>query len=204
MSRGPAKQFDPDKALYQAMKVFWAKGYAGSGLNELLDAMGISRKSLYDTYGSKRELYVQALELYVEQFIGRIVEILDADGSPMRNVRRALRFIDTSNGKPVSSGCMIGVGMGQFRSDQPEIATVLRDHLQTLEDAWYRALERAVKAGELNPQAKPRDLARMLTATAQGLALIRRVQEAPAMSRSIIRGTMATLDALSASASPAT
>ena len=46
MTRGPAKQFDPAEAVDQAMNVFWAKGYVGAGLNELLDAMGISRKSL--------------------------------------------------------------------------------------------------------------------------------------------------------------
>ena len=59
MSRGPVKQFDPDQALHQAMKGFWAKGHVGSGLNELLEAMGISRKSLYDTFcgSSKRELF---------------------------------------------------------------------------------------------------------------------------------------------------
>ena len=196
MTRGPAKQFDPDQALHKAMKVFWAKGYVGSGLNELLGAMGISRKSLYDTFGSKRELFIRALDLYAEQIVGRIIEILDAKGPPLRNVRRALEYVEAANGKSVSSGCLIGVGMGQFRSDDPEIAAILRDHLQTLEDAYYRVLVRARKAGELSGQARPRDLARMLTATAQGFTLIRRVDENPAMSRSIIRATMATLDAL--------
>ncbi len=54
MSRGPAKQFDPHEALGKAMQLFWAKGYAATGLAELQEQMGIGRKSLYDTFGNKR------------------------------------------------------------------------------------------------------------------------------------------------------
>ena len=54
MARGPDKQFDPEIALDKAMQLFWAKGYAATGLNELLATMEIGRKSLYDTFGNKR------------------------------------------------------------------------------------------------------------------------------------------------------
>ena len=59
MSRGPDKQFDPEIALDKAMQLFWAKGYAATGLSELLETMGIGRKSLYDTFGNKRALYIK-------------------------------------------------------------------------------------------------------------------------------------------------
>ena len=196
MSRGPAKQFNPDQAVHDAMKVFWAKGYVGSGMNELLGAMGISRKSLYDTFGSKHGLFLCALDRYADKFIGRIVKILDADGSPLSNVREALEQFSTAKSKTPNNGCLIGVGMGQFRSDEPEVAAALRGHLQTMEDAFHRAFKRAIESGELSSKAKPRDFARLLTATAQGLALRRRVDQEPAMSRSVVRATMATLEAL--------
>ncbi len=53
MSRGPDKQFDPHEALGKAMQLFWAKGYAATGLAELQEQIGIGRKSLYDTFGNK-------------------------------------------------------------------------------------------------------------------------------------------------------
>lgn len=197
MSRRPAKQFDPDQALHQAMTVFWAKGYVGSSLSDLLEAMGISRKSLYDTFGSKRALFIRALDLYAEQIIGDFVDLLNAGGSPLINLQRALEHIADANDNTVSSGCLIGVGMSQFRSDDPEISAILHNHLQTFENACYRVLDRVFKVEERNPQTNSRDLARMLTATAQGLMLIRRTNENPEISRSIIRATIATFDALS-------
>lgn len=198
MRRGPARQFDPDQALHEAMKVFWAKGYAAAGLSELLGAMGISRQSLYDTYGSKRELFLLALERYAETFIGGIIRTLDGQGSPLNNVRRALQHFEPAAGTAVNNGCFVGVGMGQFRRDDPAMAAALQKHLVALEDAFYRALKRAVKEGELSAQVRPRDIARMLTATAQGLALRQRVEQSPAAARSTIRAMVATLDALRA------
>ena len=197
MARGPAKQFDPDHALHQAMNVFWTKGYADSGLQELLGAMGISRKSLYDTFGNKRQLYLRALERYTENFVGRTVQILDANGSPLNNIRRALEQFAVTRGKAISKGCFIGVGMAQSVADDQEMASVLRDHLLKIEDAFARTLERALEAGELGSGISPRDLARTLTATTQGLAMRRRVDQDPDVTQSIVRSTLAMLDALS-------
>jgi TetR/AcrR family transcriptional repressor of nem operon len=61
------KRFDPDAALARARDVFWAKGYAGTSAQDLVDAMGINRGSLYGTFGSKRLLYERALDLYLER-----------------------------------------------------------------------------------------------------------------------------------------
>ena len=61
MSRGPDKQFDPHEALEKAMQLFWTKGYSATGVAELQEQMGIGRKSLYDTFGNKRQLFIKAL-----------------------------------------------------------------------------------------------------------------------------------------------
>ncbi len=69
MARGPEKQFDPEEALKKAMKLFWAQGYAATGMAELQSAMGIGRKSLYDTFGNKRQLFIKTLQLYSDTFV---------------------------------------------------------------------------------------------------------------------------------------
>ena len=61
MARGPDKHFDPDRALTQAMLLFWEKGYAAASMAELQARMGLGAKSLYDTFGNKRQLYFRAL-----------------------------------------------------------------------------------------------------------------------------------------------
>ena len=61
MTRGPAKSFDPDKVLDKVMLEFWKKGYAATSISDLREATGLGAKSLYDTYGGKRELFIASI-----------------------------------------------------------------------------------------------------------------------------------------------
>ena len=99
MTRGPRKQFDPTVALDRAMRLFWARGYAATGLAELLDAMEIGRKSLYDTFGNKRRLFLSCLDRYSATVLDGITEVLCRDGPPLENVRRTLAYIVRQNGR---------------------------------------------------------------------------------------------------------
>ena len=194
MSRGPDKQFDPDEALGKAMQLFWAKGYAATGLAELQDRMGIGRKSLYDTFGNKRQLFIKALQLYSDSVVRQIFGELNEEGSPLGNVRRLMRTLQEIHSMPESSGCLLGVSMAQFRTNDTEMAEVLRHHIKGVEEAFYKAFERARDVGELDGNTNIRDLARLFMGIAQGLALIGRVQDAPAVLRSIVNAALATLE----------
>ena len=62
--RGRPREFCTDKALTEALRVFWSKGYEGTSLTDLTEAMGITRPSLYAAFGNKEALFRQALDLY--------------------------------------------------------------------------------------------------------------------------------------------
>ncbi len=94
---------------------------------------------------------------------------------------------------PRSTGCLLGVSMAQFRTDDAEMAAILRRHMKSVEDAFYQAFKRAQEAGELDGDTNIRDLARLYMGIGQGLALIGRVQEAPAIPRSIVNAALARL-----------
>ena len=195
MTRGPDKQFDPEIALDKAMQLFWAKGYAATGLSELLETMGIGRKSLYDTFGNKRALYIKALDRYSQTIVNEIHGGLNNPDRPaLDNVRAVMRDIAARNSKPMSPGCLLGVSMAQFRTDDAEMAGVLRKHMQRVENAYHKALARAQAEGELDGNTNIRDLARLYMGIAQGLALIGRVQDAPAVPRSIVNAALAMLE----------
>jgi AcrR family transcriptional regulator len=61
---GRPRAFDAEKALDCAMQVFWQKGYLGTSLSDLTDAMGINRPSLYAAFGNKKSLFRKALNRY--------------------------------------------------------------------------------------------------------------------------------------------
>src|SRR5690349_13817425 len=77
-TRGRPRSFDADRALDQALKVFWSKGYEGASLPDLTKAMGISRPSLYAAFGNKEELFKKALERYSAGPACYVREALDA------------------------------------------------------------------------------------------------------------------------------
>jgi AcrR family transcriptional regulator len=61
---GRPRGFDAQKALDSAMQVFWRKGYLGTSLSDLTDAMGINRPSLYAAFGNKKSLFRKVLGRY--------------------------------------------------------------------------------------------------------------------------------------------
>jgi len=193
---GPAKQFDPDQALARARDLFWRRGYDGTGIAELEAALGVGRKSLYDTFGNKRALYLRALEHYGASVIAAICGGLErADGSALANLERVLTKLAEHHGSGTSLGCLLGVGLAQVERDDREVVEVLRAWLARLEDAFERGLRRAREAGEVRADLRTRDAARQLTALVQGLALIGRIADSPGAPRAAVR---AALDGLRA------
>jgi TetR/AcrR family transcriptional repressor of nem operon len=194
MSRGPDKQFDPNEALEKAMQLFWAKGYAATGLAELQEQMGIDRKSLYDTFGNKQQLFIKALQFYSDNVVRQLFRELNKEGSPLGNVRRLMRMLQDQHALPESKGCMLGVSMAQCRTSDEEMAEVLRRHIKGLEEAFYKTFKRAQDMGELDGNTNIRDLARLYMGIGQGLCLIGRVQDSPAVPRSIVNAALAALE----------
>ncbi len=195
MTRGPDKQFDPEIALDKAMQLFWARGYAATGLNELLETMEIGRKSLYDTFGNKRALFIKALDRYSQTIVSEIYRGLNNPDRPaLENVRAVMRDIAAINSKPMSPGCLLGVSMAQFCTDDAEMAAVLRKHMQRVENAYYKAFARAQAEGDLKPATNVRNLARLFMSAHQGLVLISRVTETHELPHGTVDGALAVLE----------
>ena len=195
MTRGPDKQFDPEIALDKAMQLFWAKGYAATGLNELVETMEIGRKSLYDTFGNKRALFIKTLDRYSQTVVGEIYRGLNNPDRPaLENVRAVMRDKAAINSKPMSPGCLLGVSMAQFCTDDAAMAGVLRKHMQRVENAYHKALARAQAEGDLKPTTNVRNLARLFMSVHQGMVLIGRVTETHELPRGIVDGALAVLE----------
>jgi len=196
MAPGPPKSFDPDEALLAARDTFWRLGFDGTGIADLEAELGIGRKSLYDTFGNKRELYLKALERYADTVIQRICERLEnPQANAFSNLERTLERLAQHHGSGESLGCLLGVAMAQAQHEDEELAQLIRSYLKRLEHALERALRQAQQDGDVRSGLSPRDSARNLVALTQGLALMGRVSERPAMPRSVVRASLAALRA---------
>jgi len=194
MRPGPAKRFDPEEALECARDLFWRRGFDGTGVSQLEGELGVGRKSLYDTFGSKRALYLRALEHYADTVIARICARLDHPrGGPLANIERVLDRLARHHASNDSDGCLLGVAMAQADREDDELAELLRGHLQRLERAFERTLRRAQDADEVRDDLSARDVARQLVALTQGMALLGRVGGLAGGARPVVRATLAAL-----------
>jgi TetR/AcrR family transcriptional repressor of nem operon len=176
LMKGPEKRFDRDEVLDRAMALFWDRGYAATGMTRLLQQMGIGRQSLYDTFGDKKSLYLAALQRY-HDFLGeQWSAALDAPGPPLENLKRLLRRTVEIAQTTGFCGCFIGNAMAEFGDGDAEVRRRLARSIGRLEGMLVRMLQSAREAGELSPQARPRDLARLLLVTIQGAALLSRIE----------------------------
>ena len=170
------REFDVDSALERAMDVFWSKGYEATSLDDLCNATGLSRSSLYATFGSKRELLLQTVDRYVERRTPRIEAILERSANLHEGIAALAReFIDQIVSGAGRRGCFLGNCAAELpRGDRTALARV-RQGLERTEATFRRALAEADGRGELPVGADVDGLARFLTASFQGLRLVGKV-----------------------------
>ena len=115
------REFDRNEALDRATRVFWAKGYASTSTEDLLAAMNIGRQSLYNAFGDKRKLYLEALERYQRESNAGHLERLNSSASPLRGIEALLLGLIAEDDSVRALGCM-GVGaVSEFGTADPDL-----------------------------------------------------------------------------------
>jgi len=163
------KEFDRDQALDKAMNLFWRCGYEATSLDALLKTMGIARQSLYDTFGDKHALFLAALERYMARRDGATSSALDSAHSAKRAIREIFMAIVSESTADKKRGCF-GVNSAlELAPHDTDVARLIVIRQRSVEEAFFRALERAREQGEISPKKDTRALARFLLAALQGL-----------------------------------
>lgn len=195
MAAGRPKSFDEDQVLERAMDLFWERGYQGTGLAELLRHMGISRQSLYDTFGNKRGLFIRVLEHYRATQLAQALALLEREGSRVANVKAVVRFFEELGRDPACRGCLVANSLVELGpSDDEEVAALLRDTLAVLEQAIEGALREAQARGELAAAKSPVQIARALTNAVIGMAVTGRLRMERSTLGDVYAGTLSMLD----------
>ncbi|MEM9555954.1 MAG: TetR/AcrR family transcriptional regulator [Acidobacteriota bacterium] len=167
--RGRPREFDRDEALDRALDVFWDKGYGAAAIGDLTRAMGIGRQSLYDTFGDKHSLYLEALRRYAERRLVQARETFEAEGTPLENLR--VFFAEwREEALDGTCGCMMVNSSTEVGAVDEAAARIVENTMRRLEDLLAELLERARTAGELTDLASPRALARLIVDAANGMS----------------------------------
>jgi AcrR family transcriptional regulator len=172
MSRGRPRQFDRDEALRAAMRVFWERGYEGTSISALTEAMGIGSPSLYAAFGSKAKLFIEATDLYLAEDAAEPCRVLGSGETARAAVEAMLRAnADLFTRADGPSGCMLTRAISTCPEDDPELQAYLdRCVEQGIHDLEVR-LERGLADGEPLPCLDPRALAEYFDAVVEGMAV---------------------------------
>lgn len=171
--RGRPRGFDPEAALERARNVFWNTGFSATSLDDLAAATGLNRPSLYGAFGDKQALYLAALEKSRAESVAGLAAALAAE-EPLRQTLE--RLFSTAaqiylRGDAGQRGCfLIGTAVTEAVVD-PKVRRVLNLALGELDLAFEQRLRRAQAAGELAADADVAALAKLATATLNGMAI---------------------------------
>ncbi|MGB9989548.1 TetR/AcrR family transcriptional regulator [Massilia sp. SM-13] len=165
------KEFDRDLALRKAMMVFWEKGYAATSAADLVQAMGIGRQSLYDTFGDKHQLYLEALALYSEASVAELVQSMRA-ARPLEAIEAMLMAFAARPEEQNALGCM-GINSICELGLQDEAVNAVRARSGApLRTSLIALLEQAKAAGDADPALDPAAGADFILATLAGMKVI--------------------------------
>ncbi|TFW28715.1 TetR/AcrR family transcriptional regulator [Duganella callida] len=168
---GRPRTFDADTALDKAMKVFWEKGYEGSSLPELTEAMGMNRPSLYAVFGNKENLFRLALERYGATHDPVLEEALQQDKSRavVEHLLRGTANAQTEDECP--HGCLEVNGALACSDEARPIQHSLIERRAAAETRLRERFERAKLEGDLPADFCATQMARYVMTVSNGMAV---------------------------------
>jgi AcrR family transcriptional regulator len=186
--RGRPREFCVDDALAKALRLFWTRGYDGTSLTDLTEAMGITRPSLYAAFGNKEALFRKALDLYQREkliYIGKAIDQPTARGVAETLWRGAVDNVCSADGPHGCLGVITATACGE---DAQSVREEVVKRGKAVRDAIVARLERAKAEGDLPPQVEVEGLTSLLIAILQGIS----VQAGTGASREQLDGLVET------------
>ncbi|MCA8925224.1 MAG: TetR/AcrR family transcriptional regulator [Planctomycetes bacterium] len=193
---GRPRGFEPEQVVDGAVELFWSRGYEGTRVPDLVRELGICRQSLYATFGDKRALFLCALERYGERRSEPLRRLLEAQGSPLANVRAVVQSWAEAHARDCGGrGCMVVRAIAELDPEDRELSELTSRLVEQLEQSFLEALTRAQRAGELGGELAPQRLAGLLTVGAHGIALLSRLPDSEARIRDAVGALLGLLEA---------
>ena len=187
------KEFDRGQVLHKAMLLFWEKGYDGTSMSDLLETMGISRSSLYETFTDKHALYLEAAQLYRQNSQEKRRFLLESESAKAGIRRYFERHIDGSFREDTPMGCLVTNTIVNVDSPGDEINRLMSTHFEELRAAFRELLKRGQESGEIAADRNIDDLAYMLLTINHGINVAAKLNNGRERAESMIRTVIGML-----------
>lgn len=190
------REFDEGAAIDAVMRTFWRNGYAATSMNDLVEATGLSRSTIYNSFGGKKALFALSLKEY-----RRITTKSVAMISRTTDVRSSLRalllsIVDDELSDHEGFGCFAANSSLEISGRDPELSALVAQHFERLESGLLRLLKYGQKGGEISSDRDCQTLSRYFVAVIQGLRVVSKGLPAPSRKpylHSIVETSIETL-----------
>src|SRR5438477_12528580 len=144
------REFDEAAALEAAVACFWSRGYEATSVRDLAASMGLSAPSLYNAYGDKHALFVQALEHYLDHATRARIRRFEESLAPKEAVRRFIEeIIDRSVDDRERRGCFLINSALEIAPHDAKLGALIADRLGEIERFFHRSIRRAQSEGQV-------------------------------------------------------
>ncbi|ACJ82405.1 TetR/AcrR family transcriptional regulator [Bacillus paranthracis] len=144
--------FNKEHALNKAMHLFWEKGYDATYISDLIETMGISRSTLYDSFGDKDALFKLVLEQY-KNYGSQKRNLLFSDTNTKESLKSFFyQHIEKCYSDDIPKGCIITNSSLLIGQIDPSIEEILINDFNELEKAFKQVIEEGKKKGEISQE----------------------------------------------------
>jgi TetR/AcrR family transcriptional regulator, transcriptional repressor for nem operon len=183
---GRPRNFEADTVVERAMEEFWTHGYANTSPAQLAEATGVGKGSLYNTFGSKRQLFDQALARYGRMGAELAEELLSRPGTTRERMGAYLReTVDSDVAQPIRRGCMAVNTAAELGGHDLEITRALRAIEERIVAVLAARIDQGRRDGDVSADVDPQATAEFLMNTGAGLRIMAKTNDARALHRII-------------------
>ena len=166
-----SKEFDEKAVLRKAMELFWKQGYEKTSMQDLVDHMGIHRRSIYDTFGDKRSLFLASLNHYEELIVNEMESIISSTSSIKQTIRDVFIFILNSI-EQYPKGCLSVNAAIELSLLDKEIGRIVTKMFNRTEDMFNNLIKRGQTSGELSKEIDSDNTSRFLHNNLVGIRVL--------------------------------
>lgn len=189
------KLFDQREVLQRAMMLFWERGYYNTSIQDLVDHLGISRSSLYDTFGGKKQLFYNAFELYHTTNRESLIDFLNTQRDIRVGLRKAfVKLVTDDFEDPTCKGCFIVNTSTELLPLDDKLKKEIVAHKEAMESVFHDFLLKGVQAGQISEDKDLLTLSRVLYMTMTGIRVMGKTRPQPEDTMAAVDTVMMLLD----------
>ncbi|GLR26105.1 TetR/AcrR family transcriptional regulator [Limnobacter litoralis] len=159
-------EFDPTEAIAFAVEAFWQFGYGQLSAGKIAEAMAVAKSSLYNTYGSKRELFLESIDHYASNQRSKLLQ--RASGENVGTVLRQL-LLEVVSDNHAGRGCLLANTASEFGSSDDEVRQRVKAGFDGMIEAFANLVQVGQMTGQFSSMVDARRYAAVLVTGVSGL-----------------------------------